>query len=796
MLQNHFKYALRNIIRNRIYSVINIAGLSLSLVAVLLMALYIRDELSFDRFHANVDNIYRVVDDKETPGVTIRSAQSAAPVAPALKSEYPEVLEAVRLINTEALVKSGDRLFTERNIFYADESLFRVFSFNLQVGDADLALKDPSTVVMTRQMSEKYFGKEPPFGKTITMDGQTLKVSGVVENVPVNSHINFDFLVSMSTAQAKGSGYDWLFENWYSNNFHTYIKVTPGFDISRLAADMAAFDQRHQEAGGTTKHHYAFEKLAEIYLHSDREDQIGKTGNASNLFVFSAVAVFLLVIACINFINLSTARFATRAKEVGIKKVAGAGRGQLMRQFFTESFILTAISMLIAVVIAATTLPYFNQFTGKQVFINLSEPVQLVSLTLLLIFIGFLSGTYPAFVLSSYKPVASLKGKVSTSPWNINFRKGLVIFQFATSTVLIICTIIVYKQMQYMQHRELGFKAGQTMVINFEGDGNVRRRMGAIKSSIAAIPGIESVTASSNVPGDGKQGNWSMDFVKANGDTLRTELPIYLVDFDFLKQFKIPVVTGRGFSIDFTADTVESMLINETAVRKLGFARAEDALGVRVRMYPNDANIVGIIKDFHFEGLQKPVTPLAMRVRGANYRLLSLKMNTSDIKTTIAAVSGKWQQLVPERPLEFSFLNEAFTRQYEAETRFGKVFAFFAAIAILIACLGLFALALFSVQQRTKEIGIRKVLGAGIADITLKLGKQFIWLVFIGILIASPVAWFLMTGWLEKFAFRTEPGLIVFLSAGAAAMVISLLTISYHTISAAIASPAKSLRSE
>ncbi|RYY14980.1 MAG: hypothetical protein EOO04_29375 [Chitinophagaceae bacterium] len=304
MLQNHFRYALRNILRSKLYSAINIAGLSLSLVAVIFMALYIRDELSFDDFHTNAENIYRVVDDKETPGVTLHSAQSAAPVGPALQKEYPEVLEAVRLINREALVKSGDKIFTERKIFYADESFFRIFSFNLNSGDVNTALREPSAVVLSRQMSEKYFGKESAMGRTMILDGQNFKITGVVNDVPANSHISFDFLLSMSTAQLKGSGYDWLFENWYSNNFHTYIKVPEQYNISKLAANMEAFDKRHQESSGTTKHHYAFEKLREIYLHSDREDQIGKTGSASNLLVFSAIAIFLLVIACINFINL------------------------------------------------------------------------------------------------------------------------------------------------------------------------------------------------------------------------------------------------------------------------------------------------------------------------------------------------------------------------------------------------------------------------------------------------------------------------------------------------------------
>ncbi|RYG01531.1 MAG: ABC transporter permease, partial [Chitinophagaceae bacterium] len=733
---------------------------------------------------------------KQTPGVTIRSAQSAAPVGPALKAEYPVVKDYVRLILSEGLAKSGDKIFEERKIFYADASVFNIFSFSLTNGDPTNALKDPGSIVLTESTASKYFGKEDAVGKQISIDGSNFKVTGVLADVPPHSHIEFDFLVSMATAEQKGSGFDWLFTNWYSNNFHTYLRIEENADIRKLSADMKAFDLRHGETGSTTLHQYAFEKLTEIYLHSDRQDQIGKTGNASNLYIFSAIAIFLIVIACINFVNLSTARFTVRAKEVGIKKVAGASRKEIMIQFFSEAFVLTGIAIGAALIIAYSLLPVFNNFTGKAIVINLFQPVQVLSILGLLVTISLLAGAYPAIILSGFTPIVSLKGKAMSSGWSISFRKALVVFQFATSVILVICTIVVYRQMDFLQRKDRGFNSTQTMVINFEGDRAVRSRFESVKAKLNNIRGVEAVTASSNVPGDGKQGGWSMDFAMLNGDTLQTEMPVYLVDFDFTKQYGLSVVHGRELSAAYAADTIQSMLINETAVKKLGLTDPSQAIGVKVGMYPNDAKIVGVLKDFHFEGLQKAVTPLAMRILPDNFRLLSLKLSGNDLRSTIKNIESQWSKIVPERPLEYVFLDDSFNRQYLAEIRFGQVFAVFATIAILIACLGLFGLALFSVQQRTKEIGIRKVLGAGVTSIAKTISSQFVWLVMIAVVVASPVAYILMKNWLQQFAFRIDLSLWIFVLAGVSALVISLITISYHTIRAALVNPVESIKAD
>ena len=791
---HNLKFALRNLSRNKVYAVINICGLAVSLAAFIFMALYIEDELGFDRFHERASRIYRIEDDKQTPDILFSGASSAAPVAPALQQDFPQIEGYTRLMKTESLVKYGDKLFEERNIFFSDPSLFNLFSFKLLSGDAATALKQPNSVVLTEAAALKYYGNENPVGKLITIDGKSMQVTGVVTNVPANSHFQFDFLISMATAQLKGSGYDWLFVNWYSNNLYTYILLPENYDIQKLATRLEDFDKRHHETNSNTTHHYKPVKLSDIYLHSHRDNQIGKTGSLGNLYIFTAVAVFILLLASINFINLSTARAAVRAKEVAVKKVAGASRAQMIAQFFTESFLLTAFSITVAVGLVLLLLPSFNHFSGKQMSVDPASPVHAVAFVGLLCIIALASGFYPAFVLSGFQPAASLKGNIPVSGHNLVIRKGLVVFQFAVAIVLIVGSVVVYKQMTFWQTHALGFAPAQTMVLNFRGDDRVKQKLSYLKERLLRVPGVRSVTASSSVPGDGSAGGWSMDFVKKEGDTIHTELPVYLTDYTFLQQYHIPVTAGRPLSTGYAADSTESMLINETALRKLGFHSAEEAIGVSVQMYPTSAVISGVFKDFHFRSLQKEIEPLAIRMLPGQFRLLSVEIGGQDVRRTVAAVEQLWQQEVPERPLEWTFLHESFNRQYEAEVRFGQVAAVFTLLAVIIACLGLFGLALFSVQQRVKEIGIRKVLGAPVASIALLISRDFLKLVLIAILVASPLAAYLMHRWLQDFAYRIELNGWMFVLAGSLAVLVALCTVGVQAIRAAVKNPVKSLR--
>lgn len=796
MLQNYLKIAWRNLVRKKAFSAINVIGLAISLTAFILMALYIEYELSYDRFHANAGRIYRVADDKQTTGITLHNATSPAPVAPALKVDYPEVLQTVRLKGTEALVKYKDKIFEERNLFFSDASIFNIFSFRLVKGNADNALKDPNCIVLSENMAAKYFGTDNPLGSVLLLDAKPMQVTGVVQDVPSNSHFTFDFLVSMATAEQKGSGNDWLFTNWYSDAFHTYILLPEKYNADRLAARLEDFDTRHHEAQSTTRHHYQLEKLTGIYLRSDRSNQIGKTGSISNLYIFSAIAIFILLIACFNFINLSTARSAERAKEVAVKKVAGAERIHLVGQFFTETLLMTIIAAFLSILLTVLFLPFFNAFSGQELFLNLLSPLHAGVLIVIIVFTAALSGSYPAFVLSGFEPAIALKGKAGASGWSKNFRKALVVFQFAISVILIVCSTVVYMQLKFMQNHDLGFTSAQTLIINFEGDKAVQRNYKTIKNALMNIAGVKNVTASSNIPGDRKTGGWSMDIVTNTGDTIGTEFPVYLADYNFLEQYGVQVIAGRGFSEMYAADTLESMLINESALRKLGFTSSEDALGLHVGMYPKDAKIIGVFKDFHFESLQHALEPLAIRILPDHYRLFSVQAKTQNMQQTVAAIEKTWKTLAPQRPLEYSFLDDSFNRQYNAEIKFGQVFVVFSVLAISIACLGLFGLTLFSVQQRTKEIGIRKVLGASVAGVASLLSRDFIKLVLISILIASPLAWWLMHNWLTDFAYRTNISWWIFVVAGLIAVLIAVTTVSFQAIKAARANPVKNLRTE
>lgn len=793
---NYLKFSYRSLIRTKSFTAINICGLAISLTAVILMALYIENELSYDRYNKHADNIYRVVDDKQTNALMQHGAGSPGPMAPLLLNDFPQVKQAVRIIGGEALVKYEDKLFEERRLYFADPAVFKVFDLPMISGSEASALLNPSSVVITQTIAQKYFGNADAIGKALVMDGANLKVTGVIKDVPANSHLTFDFLVSMATAKKKDSGYDWLFTNWYSNNFYTYVLLPDNYDPANLTQQLQAFADRHNANTINTKHHYTLEKLTDIYLRSNRENQAGQTGNITSLYVFSAIALFVLLIACINFINLSTARAAERAKEVGIKKVNGVSRAELVAQFFTESFMMVGIALVIAVLAACILMPPFNAFAGKAIVFELFTPIHVAVLIGILLVVGILSGVYPAFVLSGFNPVTALKGTLKSSPLSIGIRKGLVVFQFSISIILIISSIVVYTQLQFMQNHDLGFKLSQTLVINFEGDGNVQRQNQYIVNELQRVKGVKSVTASSEVPGVSKSGGWSMEFVKKTGDTIHAELPIYLTDFNFMKQYNIPMVAGRGLSAQFAADTVESIIINEAALRKLGFKNADDAIGVKVGMYPNDARVVGIYKDFHFQSLQKSIEPLAMRIMPGKFRVYSVEVSTAELKKTVADIETLWKKLAPQRPLEYTFLNDSFNQQYQAEIKFGQLFGLFTTLAISIACFGLFGLALFSVKQRRKEIGIRKVIGASVVQITALISKEFVILLAFAFVIACPVALLAMSAWVKEFAYRIEIEWWIFATGGLIALVIAATTISYQSIRAAIANPVKSLRSE
>ncbi len=794
MIKNYLKIAFRNLWKHKAFSAINILGLCIGMTASFLIFLYVSFELGFDSFHKKADRIYRIVCDIKTPTEVINASGPAWAVAPNVKDEFPEVESFVRIAGEDnVLIRSGDIKFEEKDVMWADSAFFQVFDFKLLKGDRMTALKEPFSIVFTETTAKKYFGDKDPMGQTLLITGEAFpaKVTGVMQDIPENSHIRGDAVLSMSTITQKfNTGID---SQWGSYGARAYLLLKANSNANALEKKFPAFLEKRNGTQMKQSQMYAtlfLEKLEDVYLRSTRN--ASKTGNIRNVYIFSIVAIFILFIACINFVNLATARSAERAKEVGLRKVVGAERSQLARQFLGESVMLTIIAFLFSIALSALLLPMFNHLAGKEVsagiFANFSY---LLWLLIAAIGIGLIAGIYPALVLSSFQPVSVLKGRFTTGTRGILLRKGLVVSQFTISIVLIIGTIIVYRQMNYMRASELGFNKDQVMVIDTSGDPAKQ----TFKETLSGIPGVQSTAMSSSVPGGGNPGAYS-EIENKNGDLQIANLDLYFVDFDFIPQFKFKMAAGRPFSKDFSTDTTQAMVLNEAAVKLFGYASPEEAIGRRFKQWGREGKIVGVVKDFHFRSLQQQIKPLSMRIEPGGSNLVTVNLSASNLSNTIAAIQNKWNTLIPNRPFDYYFLDEFFDRQYRSEERFGKLFLNFAFIAIFISCLGLLGLASYSTMLRTKEIGIRKVMGASVPGIVNLLSKDFLKLVFISFIIAAPIAGYMMYEWLKDFAFRTDMSWWIFAAAGLIAFIIAIFTVSFQAIRAAIVNPVKSLRSE
>ncbi len=793
MLRNYLKVAFRKLWSHKTFSFINIIGLAIGMTACFLIYLYVTFELSYDTFHTKADRIYRIVADIKTPTEIIHGNGPSWPVAPNLKDEFPEVESFVRLSGDNLLIRKGDIKFQEENALYADSAFFHVFDFKLLKGNPETALRDPLSVVFSETAAKKYFGQTNPIGQTLLLTGDALpaKVTGIMKDMPENSLIKTDVLLSMTTVTQKlRPGID---NQWGNYGETAVLLLKPGTNAKALEAKFPRFMERRNGAKAKESQMFAslfLEPLKDVYLHSTRNGS--KTGNITNVYIFSIIAVFILLIACINFINLTTARSAERAKEVGIRKVAGAGKTQLMWQFIGESVMLCVIAFALTVLLSSLLLPLFNQLAGKTVSTGIFQN----SRYLLLLFaaalaIGLLAGIYPALVLTSFKPITVLKGRFSTGSKGIILRKGLVVAQFTISIALIIATIVVYNQMTYMRNQDLGFSKDQMLIIDTHGDAGEK----AFAESLAGMPGVQSTATSSSVPGGGNPGAYS-EIENNKGDLQVANMDLYFVDFDYTSQFKIKMVAGRSFSRDFATDTTQAMLLNEAAVKMFGYSSPQQAIGKRFKQWGREGKIIGVMKDFHYKSLQQPISPLSMRIEPKGCNLVSANVATANLPATLAAIENKWKSFIPDRPFSYYFLDEFFDRQYRGEERFGKLFLNFAVLAIIISCLGLLGLASYSTIQRTKEIGIRKVLGSSVSGIVNLLSKDFLTLVIISFAIAAPIAWYFMHQWLQNFAYHTIISLWVFVLAGFSAVAIALLTVSFQAIKAAIANPVKSLRTE
>ncbi|WP_342085890.1 ABC transporter permease [Dyadobacter sp. OTU695] len=794
MIRIFLKIAFRNLAKHKLFSFINVLGLSAGMTACFLIALYVHFELTYDAFNKKADRIYRLAADVKTSSETLHYAISPWAMAPNMQNEFPEVEAIVRVRKDETLFRKGDLRFNEENTVFADSTLFRVFDLKLLEGDPNTALMAPLRLVLTKTAASKYFGDSDPMGQTLLFgdNSEPALITGVMQDPPANSQIKGDIFVSMSTYTAHQDKN--IEREWGSFGAIAFALLKPGADPAAMAGKFPAFLQAHAGklmAEQQMQISIEMEPLLNIYLHSNRISD--ESGSMDNVYIFTVVAIFIMLIACINFVNLTTARSVERAREVGVRKAIGAARGALAIQFIGESVLICIVAFIISTMISTALLPAFNALAGKEISKGIIFELPFIGIQLAMaLIVGLLAGVYPAFVLSSFEPVKVLKGRFTTSLKGMTLRKAMVTAQFAVSITMIIATIVVYTQLDFMRSYDLGFSKDQTLVVR-AGTGRERN---VFEASIQDIAGVKSAAASSAVPGSWNPQAYSK-VENRNGEMQAGNMDVYRVDFDFIPQYGLEIVAGRAFSKQFSSDSTRSLIINETASKVLGYHSPGEAVGKKFDQWDRQGTIIGVVKDFHFKSLQENIKPLTLRMIDFwNGELLSVKVDGGNPKQTLASIENRWKAMHPDRPFSYYFLDEFFDRQYRADERFEALFLNFAVLAIFISCLGLLGLASYSTVQRTKEIGVRKVMGASAASIVGLLSKDFLQLVAIAFVIAAPLAWFVMHRWLEGFAYKTDIRAWVFVTAALLSALVALATISFQSIRAALMNPVKSLRSE
>ena len=800
MVKNYLKIAVRSLLKNKIYAFLNIFGLTIGITCSLLIFLYAQDELTYEKQHSNADNIYRVACEYHLPndGGSEKWATMSAWVPQFMVKDHPEVLESVRFQkNTNVVVKKPDDITRYyETVVYADSNLFNVFDYRLLTGNMNAALAEPYAVVISEEIAAKYFGGNQAIGKTLELPDSDiqLNVTGILAPYQENTHLKFDILISFETLRVSGR----VNQSWWNFDTHTYLRVSEGTDAKVLEAKLKRISADYilqQETGSGYRQEYYLTAIKDIHLKSNSRAEFEANSKASYVYIFSSVGLFLLLIACINFMNLATARSVSRAKEVGVRKVVGAYRKHLIIQFLSESIFIAFLSLLLSIGLTFISLPYLNAFTNKAMIF---DPLENVSLGLILVvitlFVGVLSGSYPAFVLSKFKPTETLKGSFKTSVKGIILRKGLVVVQFFISIVLIISTMIVFNQLDYMRDLELGFEKERVIYVPTRYGAGTTEGFQVLKDRLEQFPEVAAVSLSSRVPGREMTNN----VVRLGWDESAdwSDMRYITTDYDFLNVYDLELVAGRFFSEDFGTDRNEAFLLNESGVYRLGFESAEEAIGQQLAWQNRQGRVIGVLKDFYFMSIQQEIEPFIMLVQHNNPGYLSVKVKTKDFSGALVQIESAFGEIMPDRIFEYSFLDQEFNEQYNNEERFSSVFTFFAIIAIVIACLGLYGLAAFTAQQKVKEIGIRKVLGATESGVVFLLSKDFLKLVLISFILASPIAYYLMDSWLEDFYERVNLRVDTFILAASISVVIALLTVSYQSIKAAVTNPIKSLRRE
>jgi putative ABC transport system permease protein len=807
MLKNYFKIAYRNLLKKKVYSIINIFGLGIGMACCVLIFMFVQDELSYDNYHEKGDRIYRLTHGSSSPEGVEEGAEAEpfwvwhnAPVGPAMKEEFPEIEKIVQFSGrSDLLLTYEETTQQEDGVFFMDSTVFEVFSWKLLEGDPKTALVAPYSIVLTESTAKKYFGDQDALGKTLKgsesagrANAGDYTVTGVMEDVPGNSHFKFNALLSLTTFK---QSIPEVFEEWGYVDFYTYFLVNKGFDQTAFEQRIPKFLEKNYPYK-EDPYMIHLEALKDVYLRTTADRQPGETGSLTNIYVFSIIGLFILGIAIINFMNLSTARSMERAKEVGIRKSIGADKSSLIFQFLGESLIIVLLSGIVAIFLVTVSLPLMNNLTGKVLLVNQIINWQTIPFFLgIVVLVGLLAGSYPALILSSFRPVMILKGINKSDARGVNLRKGLVVFQFSLSIALIAGTFIVYSQMSHILDKDMGFDKEQMLVLDYNYDAGVNRVSSALKTEMENIPSVTSAAFSRSVPGSYFP-NAGTAIENPEGEMIQEGQPIFQVGIDFIDHYSLELVAGRSYSRDYPSDSSAALVMNEAAARQYGYANPADIIGKKFSQWGREGEVIGVVKDFNYISLHRTIEPLTLPFEAYASRYMSLKVTGENLPATIDQIEQVWSRIAPQRPFLYSFLDSDFNKQYESDFRFRQIFTTFSVLAILIACLGLLGLATYTAEQRTKEIGIRKVLGANIGSIVGLLSKDFIKLVLIAILVATPVAWFAMNKWLEGFAYQVPIHWYVFLISGLLAVTVALVTISFQAIKAAMLNPVKSLKSE
>jgi putative ABC transport system permease protein len=797
MFRNYIKIAFRNLQKNKVFSLINMAGLTIGLAAFWLIALYVADELSFDRYHENADRIYRVVQHASWDGGKFDLPITSAPFAPALKNDFPQIQDAVRF-DTEGggSITYNNKYLQVNDICFTDASVFNVFTWHFLAGDPKAALSKPQSIVLTKTLATKIFGDPSlALNKTISFDNNNSNlVTGVIDDVPANSHFTFSALRALPANYA---------EDWQNSHLYTYILLKKDADIKNVEAGLPQFFNKYLKANmSNMNYRIEMQPLTSIHLHSNLSFEMSVNSSMTYIYTFSIVAILILLIAVINYINLSTARSSIRMKEIGVRKVTGSSKTQLVWMFLSESVLLTFMASIAAVFLISLIFPWFKQLTSKELSIWRFGVINtILLLSVFSLCAGIISGIYPALFFARFQTISALKGQLGNQNKNQFFRKTLVTFQFVITIAMIAGSIVIYQQLQYVSKKDLGFNKDQVLTFHIQNK-EVRNQVSALKQQLLQNPLIESVASASNPIGNNDIGKTGYR-LEVNGK-IETKPRIgdrFIIDEDYLPTLQIKLLQGRNFSLELPTDKTQSLIVNETFVKDAGW---KNPIGKKIQYNTDEKGnplfyqIVGVVKDFHIFSLQHKIEPLILQLPPVPTERdnLYVRIQKGSIKEALQFIENTYQKFDPENPVDYRFLDQNFAKQYQAEQKQGVILLTFSGLTILIACLGLFGLVTFMAQQRTKEIGIRKVLGASVVQITSLLSKNFLKLVLLSLIIATPLAYFTMQKWLQDFAYRIEINWWVFAFSGLLAVVIALITISFQAVKAALANPVKSLRSE